>query len=90
MCVLCDYCLCTKRPTYGQHGQPLQILDMGETALDEQLFEEYLTEMREHYTADKVCIRSDLRHDRSLILPSSTTSWVIIIRAHQYRRVSNL
>ena len=46
---------------------------MGETALDEQLFEEYLTEMREHYTADKVCIRSDLRHVRSLIPPSSTT-----------------
>jgi len=27
---------------------------MGETALDEQIFEEYLVEMREHYTADKV------------------------------------
>jgi hypothetical protein len=44
---------------------------MGETALDEELFEEYLTEMREQYTADKVCIRSDLRSDRPLILPSS-------------------
>jgi hypothetical protein len=33
----------------------MQILDMGETALDEEVFEEYLTEMREHYTADKVC-----------------------------------
>ena len=70
-----------KRPTRGQHGQPLQIIDMGETALDEELFEEYLTEMREHYTADKVCIKPDLRTDSSLILPSSTTSWVIIIRA---------
>ncbi len=42
----------------------MQIIDMGETALDEEVFEEYLTEMREHYTADKVClprIRSDLR-----------------------------
>jgi len=38
-----------------QHGQPQQILDMGETALDEQIFEEYLAEMRGHYTADKVC-----------------------------------
>jgi hypothetical protein len=28
---------------------------MGETALDEQIFEEYLAEMRDHYTADKVC-----------------------------------
>jgi hypothetical protein len=44
---------------YGQHGQPMQIIDMGETALDEQTFEEYLAEMREHYTADKVwmCFR---------------------------------
>lgn len=32
----------------------MQVLDMGETALDEQIFEEYLVEMREHYTADKV------------------------------------
>jgi hypothetical protein len=62
---------------------------MGETALDEQIFEEYLTEMREHYTADKVCIRSNLRADSSLILASSTIYWVIIIRAHQHRRVSN-
>jgi hypothetical protein len=27
---------------------------MGETALDEEIFNEYLAEMREHYTADKV------------------------------------
>jgi hypothetical protein len=27
---------------------------MGETALDEQIFEEYLAEMGEHYTTDKV------------------------------------
>ena len=38
----------------GQHGRPAQVIDMGETALDEQIFEEYLAEMREHYTADKV------------------------------------
>jgi hypothetical protein len=31
---------------------------MGETALDEQIFEEYLAEMRDHYTADKVCFLS--------------------------------
>ncbi|KAH9065328.1 DUF862-domain-containing protein [Lactarius vividus] len=40
-------------PGQSHHGQPLQILDMGETALDEEVFEEYLAEMREHYTADK-------------------------------------
>ena len=27
---------------------------MGETALDEETFNDYLTEMRTHYTADKV------------------------------------
>lgn len=27
---------------------------MGETALDEEIFDEYLAEMRDHYTADKV------------------------------------
>ena len=37
-----------------QHGKPLQILDMGETAIDKDTFEEYLNEMRQHYTADKV------------------------------------
>ncbi|KAH9969699.1 PPPDE putative peptidase domain-containing protein [Russula dissimulans] len=40
-------------PGRSHHGQPQQILDMGETALDEQIFEEYLAEMRGHYTADK-------------------------------------
>ncbi|KAI0300183.1 PUL domain-containing protein [Russula brevipes] len=42
--------------SHSQHGQPSQMIDMGETALDEQIFEEYLAEMREHYTADKVCV----------------------------------
>jgi hypothetical protein len=31
---------------------------MGETSLDEDTFNEYLAEMKEHYTADKV--RRDL------------------------------
>jgi hypothetical protein len=30
---------------------------MGETSLDEETFNEYLAEMREHYTADKVSIQ---------------------------------
>ncbi|KAF8749513.1 hypothetical protein RHS01_09976 [Rhizoctonia solani] len=38
---------------YGQHGQPLQIADFGETAIDEDTFNEYLDDIREHYTADK-------------------------------------
>jgi hypothetical protein len=38
-----------------QHGAPMQIVDMGETAIDEATWEEYLAEMRQQYTADKVC-----------------------------------
>ncbi|KAA1479311.1 DUF862-domain-containing protein [Dentipellis sp. KUC8613] len=41
------------RPGGSHLGQPLQLVDMGETAIDEPTFEEYLSEMRQHYTADK-------------------------------------
>ena len=34
---------------------------MGETALDEDTFDEYLIEMRNHYTAEKVRFHSKLR-----------------------------
>ena len=37
-----------------KHGRPLQVLDMGETYLDEDTFDEYLMEMRNNYTAEKV------------------------------------
>ncbi|KIM42944.1 hypothetical protein M413DRAFT_443767 [Hebeloma cylindrosporum] len=40
-------------PGRSHHGAPLQIIDIGETALDEATFDEYLEEMRAHYTADK-------------------------------------
>jgi len=40
--------------TFLKHGQPLQVLDMGETALDEDTFDEYLMEMKDNYTAEKV------------------------------------
>lgn len=40
-------------PGQSHHGRPLKVVELGETALDEQTFEEYLSEMREHYTADK-------------------------------------
>ena len=40
-----------------QHGRPLQALDMGETAIDEDTFNEYLGEMRQVYTADKVSVK---------------------------------
>ena len=38
-----------------QHGQPLQVIDMGETAIDEEAFNDYINEMNDVYTADKVC-----------------------------------
>ena len=38
-----------------QHGQPLRVVDMGETMLDEETFDDYLQELSEIYTADKVC-----------------------------------
>ncbi|KAH9980190.1 PPPDE putative peptidase domain-containing protein [Lactifluus volemus] len=40
-------------PGQSHYGQPVSIQDMGETAIDEQIFEEYLAEMRGQYTADK-------------------------------------
>ncbi|KAF4617546.1 hypothetical protein D9613_005689 [Agrocybe pediades] len=40
-------------PGKSHHGQPLQIIDMGETSIDEDTFNDYLNEMRQHYTADK-------------------------------------
>lgn len=32
----------------------MQVIDMGETALDEETFNEYIQELSSHYTADKV------------------------------------
>jgi len=40
-------------PGRSHHGQPLQVFDMGETAIDEETFNEYIQEIRQHYTADK-------------------------------------
>ncbi|KAF9447302.1 thioredoxin family protein [Macrolepiota fuliginosa MF-IS2] len=46
-------------PGQSHHGRPLQIIDMGETAIDKETFNEYLEDIREHYTADKVRYGSD-------------------------------
>ncbi|KAH9924254.1 DUF862-domain-containing protein [Epithele typhae] len=40
-------------PGQSHHGNPLHVVDVGETALDEETFNEYLEEMRDVYTADK-------------------------------------
>lgn len=34
-------------------GRPLRIVDLGETGIDEQTWEDYINEMRHVYTADK-------------------------------------
>lgn len=35
---------------------------MGETHMDEQTFVEYLSQIKEHYTADKVSVCSDVSY----------------------------
>ncbi|KAF8895174.1 PPPDE putative peptidase domain-containing protein [Infundibulicybe gibba] len=40
-------------PGRSHHGAPFQIVDMGETSIDEETFNEYLDEMKGHYTGDK-------------------------------------
>ncbi|EJC97999.1 DUF862-domain-containing protein [Fomitiporia mediterranea MF3/22] len=45
--------ICTTMPGQSHHGQPLQVIDMGETALDEETFNDYIQEMNSIYTADK-------------------------------------
>ncbi|KAI6041367.1 PPPDE putative peptidase domain-containing protein [Pisolithus marmoratus] len=40
-------------PGKSHLGQPLRIVEMGETAIDEDTFEQYLSEMRQQFTADK-------------------------------------
>lgn len=43
----------TTLPGRSHHGAPLQVIDMGNTSIDEETFDEYLTEIRDHYTSDK-------------------------------------
>ncbi|KAG2123341.1 PPPDE putative peptidase domain-containing protein [Suillus cothurnatus] len=45
--------ICETEPGQSHHGSPLRIIDMGETSIDEQTFVEYLSQIKEHYTADK-------------------------------------
>ncbi|KAL6301955.1 DUF862-domain-containing protein [Sparassis latifolia] len=46
--------ICVTAPGQSHHGRPLQIIDIGETEIDEATWQEYLNEMRSLYTADKV------------------------------------
>ncbi|KAG2343218.1 DUF862-domain-containing protein [Suillus weaverae] len=45
--------ICETEPGQSHHGSPLSIIDIGETSIDEQTFVEYLSQIKEHYTADK-------------------------------------
>ncbi|KAJ7600908.1 PPPDE putative peptidase domain-containing protein [Mycena floridula] len=40
-------------PGRSHHGAPLQIVDLGETSIDEETWWEYIDEMRTSFTADK-------------------------------------
>ncbi|KAF8636584.1 hypothetical protein AX17_003395 [Amanita inopinata Kibby_2008] len=40
-------------PGRSHHGAPLHVLDMGETFIDEDTFNDYIREVREHYTGVK-------------------------------------
>ena len=62
------FCTAERRP---QHGSLLQVVDMGETALDEDTFNEYLSEISSHYTADKVSfLRTGLLATLTFFSPS--------------------
>lgn len=65
-------------PGQSHHGKPLHVIDIGETALDEETFNEYLLEISKHFTADKVCtaILEFLRQILSLELVSS--AWYVV------------
>jgi hypothetical protein len=54
----------TTLPGKSHHGTPMQVIDIGETAIDQETFEEYLSDMREHYTAEKVVLSFTLRRPR--------------------------
>lgn len=41
------------RPGTTHHGQPMQIIDMGETHIDEGTFNEYISGLAEIYSAEK-------------------------------------
>ncbi|KAF7359750.1 PPPDE peptidase domain-containing protein 2 [Mycena venus] len=51
--VFYDQGIHTTLPGLSHRGQPVQIEDLGETEIDQETWEEYLEEMRDHYTADK-------------------------------------
>lgn len=59
MCVL-QLCRLPERCSrhLRQHGKPLHTVDIGETSIDEGTFNEYLAEISQHYTADKVRVHS--------------------------------
>ncbi|KAG8737836.1 hypothetical protein FRC10_007763 [Ceratobasidium sp. 414] len=69
------------------HGQPLQMIDFGETAIDEETFNEYLSEIREHYTADKVSPSESLDPEPQLsviqILTAIRSPTIIYLRGSE-------
>jgi len=52
------------------------VLDLGETALDADTFDDYLMEMKNHYTAEKVWSHQQPTKSTNLNDNFSITSWV--------------
>lgn len=65
-------------PGTTHHGRPVKVVDLGETELDEETFEEYLNELRDHYRADKVGFSLSLAF------------CVLLDRADKSRNIENL
>jgi hypothetical protein len=55
-----------------QHGKPMQVIDMGQTEIDQETFETYLEEMRMHYTADKVRYHKHVHYFKLTMLAVSS------------------
>jgi hypothetical protein len=73
--VLCDLvAIDLLELTVIQHGTPLEKIEMGTTAIDEETFDDYIAEMRNHYTADKVSVKAADPQQRLLTKFPSITS----------------
>lgn len=57
--LLRQFLLCAQlNPSAFKLGRPLETYGLGETEIDEATFWEYIDEMKSHYTAEKVRVRT--------------------------------
>ncbi|KAG2737407.1 DUF862-domain-containing protein, partial [Suillus brevipes Sb2] len=55
--------ICEVEPGRSHHGSLLRVIGMGDTCIDEQTFAEYLSQIKEHYTADKYHLCNSFTND---------------------------